>query len=46
VSSMALKGPVRRRQVSKTPGLAERCHGDSQEACIVLRGKRPLTYLA
>src|SRR6266446_3549867 len=46
VSSMALKGPVRRRQVSKTQGLAERCHGDAQEACIVLRGKRPLTYLA
>ncbi len=46
VSSMLLKGAVRRRQVSKTQCLAERCHGDAQEACIVLRGTSPLTYLA
>ena len=43
---MLLKGAVRRRQVSEKPCLAERCHGDSQEACIVLRGTAPLTYLA
>ena len=43
---MVLKGPVRRRQVSKTQGLAERCHGDSQEACIALRGTDTLAYLA
>jgi hypothetical protein len=37
---MLLKGAVRRRQVSKKPCLTERCHGDSQEACIVLRVRR------
>jgi len=42
VSSMLLKGAVRRRQVSEKQCLAERCHGDSQEACIVLRGTSPL----
>jgi hypothetical protein len=43
---MLLKGAVRRRQVSKTRCLAERCHGESPEACIALRGTPPLTYLA
>src|SRR5712664_686799 len=43
---MALKGAVRRRQVFKTQCLAERCHGDSQEACIALRGRNTLAYLA
>jgi len=43
---MALKGAVRRRQVFKTQCLAERCHGDSQEACIALRGTDTLAYLA
>ena len=43
---MALKGAVRRRQVFKTQGLAERCQGDAQEACIALRGTDTLAYLA
>src|SRR5712691_6161094 len=43
---MLLKGAVRRRQVSKTRCLAERCHGASPEACRALRGTPPLTYLA
>jgi hypothetical protein len=46
VSSMVLKGTVRRRQVIKKQCLAERWHGDSHEACIVLRGTVPLTDLA
>jgi hypothetical protein len=40
VSSMLLKGAMRRRQVSKTWCLAERCHGESPEACIALRVRR------
>ena len=43
---MALKGAVRGRQVPKKQCLAERCHGDSQEACIALRERWTLTDLA
>jgi hypothetical protein len=32
VSSMVLKGAMRRRQVSKRWCLVEECYGDSQEA--------------
>jgi len=42
----ALKGAMRRKQASKTWCLAEKCYGDSQEACIALRGNATLTYLA
>ncbi len=41
-----LKGTMRRKQASEMWCLAERYHGDSQEACIALRGIRTLTYLA
>ena len=41
-----LKGAMREKQAPKTWCLAERYHGDSQEACIVLRGMQTLTYLA
>ena len=43
---MPLKGALRRKQASKMRCLAEECHGDSQEACIALRGMMTLTYLA
>jgi len=43
---MALKGVMSGRQVRKTWCLAERWHGDSQEACIALRGTDTLAYLA
>jgi hypothetical protein len=43
---MVLKGAVRKRQVSKMQCLAERWHGDLQEACIVLRETQTLTELA
>src|SRR6266567_7486544 len=43
---MLLKGVMRKKQASKMGCLAEECHGDSQEACIALREKWPLTYLA
>src|SRR6266446_1660818 len=46
VSSMLLKGGMRRKQASKRCCLAEGCHGDSQEACIAPRERRTLTYLA
>jgi hypothetical protein len=42
---MLLKGAVRRRQVSKKQCLAERHHGESLEACIVLGKWATLTYL-
>jgi hypothetical protein len=41
-----LKGTMRGKQASKRWCLAERYHGDSQEACIALRGTATLTYLA
>ena len=34
---MLLKGAMREKQAPKTWCLAEKCHGDSQEACIALR---------
>ena len=40
---MPLKGAVRRKQASKTQCLAEKCHGESPEACIALRGMPTLT---
>lgn len=43
---MLLKGVVRKKQASKMRCLAEECHGESPEACIALREKWPLTYLA
>ena len=41
-----LKGAMRRKQASKTWCLAKKYQGDSQEACITLRGMETLTYLA
>jgi len=37
---------MREKQAPKTWRLAEQCHGDSQEACIALRERQTLTYLA
>src|SRR2546430_4356861 len=42
----ALKGAVRKKQASKTRCLAEKCYGESHEACIALRERNTLTYLA
>jgi hypothetical protein len=42
----ALKGAVREKQAAKTRCLAETCYGESHEACIALRGRMTLTYLA
>ena len=33
-----LKGAMREKQAPKMWRLAEQCHGDSQEACLALRG--------
>jgi hypothetical protein len=41
-----LKGAMREKQAPKRWCLAERYYGDSQEACIALRGRYTLTYLA
>jgi len=43
---MLLKGVMRKKQASKMECLAKECHGESPEACIALREKWPLTYLA
>ena len=43
---MLLKGAMRGKQALKRWRLAKECHGDSQEACIALRVKWTLTYLA
>jgi hypothetical protein len=41
-----LKGAVRQKQAAKRRCLAEKCDGESHEACIALRERNPLTYLA
>jgi hypothetical protein len=43
---MLLKGVVRKKQASKMRCLAKECHGESHEACLALREKWTLTYLA
>jgi hypothetical protein len=43
---MPLKGAMRGKQALKTWCLAEKCHGESLEACIALRGMPTLTDLA
>jgi hypothetical protein len=40
VSSILLKGVMRKKQASKMGCLAEECHGASPEACIALRVRR------
>jgi hypothetical protein len=43
---MPLKGAMRGKQALKTWCWAEKCHGESLEACIALRGMPTLTDLA
>jgi hypothetical protein len=46
VSSLLLKGVMRKKQAAKMECLAEECHGESPEACLALRETWPLTDLA
>jgi len=43
---MPLKGAMRGKPALKTWCLAEKCHGESPEACRALRGMPTLTDLA